>query len=721
MPRDTHFPHINSIPDRVPPIKNPFPFSALSTASAMLFSSLMGIHQQVLASENNATDNIEDNEKILEEVLITGKDETTDPTEMNKKTKLLFSVAGAAGDPLQSIYALPGIALSNNDGPGGSEPVIRGSAPQDNAYFIDMVPATYIFHNFGNSIFDKNLISSFDLYPAAFSSQYGNATGGIIDVTLREPRNQDLSTTLHTSILSSGIFVESGLSQNQAFYASYRRSMMDQFVDGEDVSDDEPGLQIDQLPISHDYQLKYHWSINEENSLSLIAAGASDLIGATFGEGNNEVARDPDFAGPAAIDQGFDSQGIIWNWAQGDKSLKSIVTHISEKEKFTYGANQHEITNANRYLGRFRYDQSLNKHHRFTTGLSIEDVAYDIDINAKIVACSELAPDCSTVDAEFVSYKDTLNMNNYEFYIEDLWSLTDQHALLFGLHYSNDDYLNEGRVEPRFMWKYLINDTLSTQAAAGRYSQLPQLREIIDVLGNPELTTVKSDHYTWGISQTFAEGWRWNIDLYYKTMSDLVLSSELDNTTENYSNNATGKARGIEFLINKELTDRWYGWAALSLSKTDRTNSTTGETVKFEYDKPILFNFVANRMIGERWMIGFKWNYQSGGRYTPVTHLVPSNTPSVLEPVYGELNSEQYPDYHQLDFRAEYTRPKSWGYWKFYIDILNVYNRENVEEYDYAPNGVNLISPPPGYGENIPVSEETGEGIFPSIGFEIKF
>jgi hypothetical protein len=65
------------------------------------------------------------------------------------------------------------------------------SAPQDNACFIDVIPASYIFHLFGNSIFDKHIIGAVDLYPAAFSSKYGNATGGIIGVTLREPRNQE--------------------------------------------------------------------------------------------------------------------------------------------------------------------------------------------------------------------------------------------------------------------------------------------------------------------------------------------------------------------------------------------------------------------------------------------------------------------------------------------------------------------------------------------------
>jgi hypothetical protein len=245
---------------------------------------------------------------------------------------------------------------------------------------------------------------------------------------------------------------------------------------------------------------------------------------------------------------------------------------------------------------------------------------------------------------------------------------------------------------------------------------------MIDVLGNPNLTTVKSDHYVWGLDHRLGGGWRWSADLYYKDMTDVVISAEQDASATNYSNGAEGSAYGVELLVRKDLTDRWYGWASLSLAESDRTRTATGETVKFEYDKPVLFNLVANRQIGKYWMMGFRWTYQSGGRYTPIVDLVPSSThPSVMEPVYGSLNSQQYPDYHRLDFRAEYTRPKSWGYWKFYVDVLNAYAQENVVSYEYAPNGRRLISPPPGYGQNVPVTRTLDEGLFPSIGFEVQF
>jgi hypothetical protein len=682
----------------------------------------LGIAASLANQRLLANDDPEEVDESTDEVLVVGKTGTA-LTEMNPDTERLLGIAGAANDPLQAIFALPGVTFSSSDGPGGSEPVIRGSAPQDNAYFIDLIPAGYIFHLFGNSIFDEHVISSFDLYPAAFSSKYGNATGGIIDVTLREPRNQAFTTTLHTSLLTAGALVESRIAENQSLYATYRRSTMDLLVDEQDLDDDDDeGFQIDELPISDDYQLKYSWRLDENNSLSVVAAGATDTLAATFDETHQDVLRDPDFAGPASLEQGFDSQGVVWSWRGGNRELTSVASHVSETNDLVYGRDQHEKTDSDRYLSRFFYRQAINDSHSLSAGLSLEDVAYELDFNAKAVACTDLDPECSTVDAEYVFYRDTLDVFTHELYLEDRWSISDKHALTVGFNYSNDDYLGEGRIEPRMRFEYQVNDKLSTYVSVGRYSQLPQLREMIEVLGNPYLTTVKSDHYVWGISQRLDGAWRWSADVYYKEMTDIVISSEQDSTAENYSNGAEGSAYGAEFLIRRDLTDRWYGWASLSLAESDRTKTATQETVRFEHDKPVLFNLVGSRLMGDSWTIGFRWNYQSGGRYTPVVDLLPSSShPNVLEPVYGKLNSEQYPNYHRLDFRAEYTRPKNWGHWKFYADVLNVYGQENVTSYEYAPNGKKLISPPPGYGQDVPVTQTTRDGFFSSIGFEVQF
>lgn len=656
---------------------------------------------------------------VIDEVLITGQ-VTAASDEMKEDTRRLFSVAGAATDPLQSIYALPGVSFA-----AGREPVIRGSAPQDNAYYIDRVPARYLFHVFGNSIFNKNLIHSFDLYPAAFPSRYSNATGGVIDVTLREPRQQPFTTTFSWSLLLAGIMVESEITESQAFYASYRRSQIDQFIDEDDVGE-QNGIQVEQLPVSQDYQVKYNAWLDQQNSLSFIAAGARDKLGANFTEDANAVQRDPDFAGAASYRQGFDSQGLVWDWlsADGGKNLSSRVTHTGDFLDLFFGADQRYKTRANRYLVRSDFSQQLAEH-TLSAGLEYEYSRYDLDINAKIVACSDFDPDCPTIDADYVEIKRKLSISTLNAYIEDRMPLTDRQWLTLGLHYSQDDYVQQQQIEPRSRWEYLL-DEWKFYLAAGRYSQLPELENLLEEIGNPDLERIKSNHYVAGVEQWLNDDWRWQVDLYYKTLQDVVISINDANHPSygsNYSNDAKGRAYGAEFLLDKSMAGDWYGWLALTLGKTERTDTITGETAPFDYDRPVILDLVLNYQLSPRWTLGIKWNYQSGGMYTPIVDLVPNqDQPDVEEPVYGQYNSRRLPDYHQLDFRAEFLDQTRWGHWSIYADILNVYNRRNIVAYDYAPNGEDTLSSnPPGFADDIPVRARSSLGFFPSIGFEIQF
>jgi hypothetical protein len=686
----------------------------------------------------------------LEEVIVTGL-KRQDTTKISEESRQLFSIAGAADDPLQAIYSLPGVTFSS-----GGEPVIRGSGAEDNIYYIDSIPAEYLFHVFGNSIFNKNLIQRFELYSGAFPSRYGNATGGVIDVTLRDPRHEEFSTTISASFLLTGVLFEGQLSENSAFYASYRRSLLDQF-DTDSLTEDEDGVSITDFPVAQDYQVKYRWDVNRKNSLSFIAAGAEDDLQAEADSNNDYVARDPDLAGPLSYDQGFHSQSVVWSWSS-DSSVKEanlIVSHIDEFLNLDYGNEQTVNTPADRYVIRFDYGQAISDKHHLTFGVNTSTSKYDFEIAAKIPTCSDFESDCSTADAEFITLNDEVTVKTKDAYIEDVINLNTKHTVTVAAHYTSYDYLETSQIEPRLRWEYQANDNLKSYAAFGMHSQSPELAEIIDGVGNANLDVEKAKHLVLGLEKFLSVDWLFRAELYYKQLNDVVINiqpSEPD-FAERYSNDAEGNAYGIEFFLKKELSDKWYGWAALSFGKTERKDLRSGDTSPFEYDKPVIFNIAVNYQFNDFWNVGATWTYQSGALYTPVVGLDTSNqtSPNLLElllqnpaggllgaitdlldqvnligvadPIYGRFNSERLPDYHRLDLRAEYTKPSENGrYWKFYIDVLNAYDQDNVEGYEYSPTDREPLSyTPAGYGENIPVAAEHGIGIFPSLGFEVRY
>ncbi len=256
----------------------------------------------------------------------------------------------------------------------------------------------------------------------------------------------------------------------------------------------------------------------------------------------------------------------------------------------------------------------------------------------------------------------------------------------------------------------------------GMYSKRPAIKQIIAPLGNPALSLENSNHYLLGTEIDLTDNTSLKVETYYKTFENLANSISETNPEQRFNNGAEGKAYGIEFFLNKRLSNQWYGWASAGYSKTQRKNSNTGESFLFQYDKPLMINLVANYEFIEKWTLGGKWTIESGGRYTPIIDIKEnSKFADTFDPVYGEPFSERLPLYHQLDIRIEYLSEKSWGFWKFYTDLLNAYNQKNVTGYRYAPNGQDTIKPPKGFGKDVPVSTQRSLGIIPSIGFEAQF
>jgi len=657
----------------------------------------------------------------IEEVVVIGSRERVDPLVLDLDTDKLMRVPGAADDPLNALFALPGVSFGIDD---HARPAVRGSAPDDNVFLIDDIPAAYVFHLFGDSIFSDNTLSRFELYPAAYPSRYGGANGAIIDVRLRDPLAGPMQITLDYSLLRTGVFVESGLGERQALYASFRRSLLDLYLDSGDEKD---GVILREVPVYTDYQFKHVLKLGRDRKLSLLLIGAEDQARADFSESSEAAALDPDFLGPAMVDQRFDSQGLSWDRYDSarDASTRWVLAHSLQSTDFDYGSRQFVRTRLERLQLQWERSWRPADAHDLRIGASISSDRIRYDLDAKIEACSDFDADCSTVDAPRLRLRDGQRIREQALYVEDQWTPDENLSLTLGLRASGDDYLEDRFLEPRLRLERRLDDQWSLFGAWGHYHQLPAIDRILPEVGNPALDSPRSSHFVLGMWHRPSTAWDWKMELYYKDMDKLVLSLEpVDNlnAVQRYSNEASGRAYGLELLVNRNEVDDWYGWLSLSLSNSERRNERNGETLPFYYDRPFILNLVASYRINALWSIGGRWRVQSGGLYTPIVDLERSETqPGVFKPVYGELNSQRLPTYHRLDLHIERKRRHAWGELDFYMDILNLYGQENIQGYRYAPDTTDRVDPPPGYGPHVPVAKEVGITGFISIGLRVRF
>ena len=305
--------------------------------------------------------------------------------------------------------------------------------------------------------------------------------------------------------------------------------------------------------------------------------------------------------------------------------------------------------------------------------------------------------------------------------------------LKLGTVYNANDYNEQTFLEPRVALKWQLLSDYKLKLAYGQHHQwFRNYKYLSDVFGAKDLKQARADHYVLGIEYEGLSDWAWRLEAYYKTMDDLIVSNPDRQSTELgqtrggepalYLNEGTGEAYGIELLVNKAISEDWYGWLSVAYSETKRVNELTGEEFSYEFDLPWIVNLVGNYEFNEKWQLGLRWRFQSGALYTPIDGAMPvyplmddgtpdvSQQPIFYNPVDGDFNSSRLENFHRMDIRLDY-QTRWWGKdANLYFEVLNLYGQKSVAGFDYNED----------YSEKEP-SYQFPESPIPSIGIQIIF
>lgn len=135
-----------------------------------------------------------------------------------------------------------------------------------------------------------------------------------------------------------------------------------------------------------------------------------------------------------------------------------------------------------------------------------------------------------------------------------------------------------------------------------------------------------------------------------------------------------GSATGVDALARWIQTDRWGGWISYSYLH-GRLDLADGARVPSEIDITHSLTGVATYTIGS-WQVGTTARFATGRPYTPVVGS--SETEALPEPVYGDALSRRLPDYVRLDARLTRFQQIGGRMAVFYLEILNVLDRDNA-------------------------------------------
>ena len=401
---------------------------------------------------------------LLPEVVVHGE---RSPDRISKSTLSgaeLRRIPGSSGDPLRGLQALPGVVASNN-----GAPAVRGSGPGDNLYYVDSLPIGKVFHFGGISVFNGDLIQDFNLYSAAFAPRYGDATGAVLDVALREPRTDRLGGKANINMTGADFLLEGPTSQNQSMYFAARRSYFDLLV----KRIESRGVTI-QIPNYSDYQGKYLWKLNDTDRLTLHMQGATDEVKLSVASDSNIAKQQPVLSGDLAFSDSYAMQAAVLDTALFSHTQNKLaLEHLSSNANSTVASAGSVVTKQDTNELRELMRIPLAEGHELALGSNFGRSNIIIDANFRNTTCTQFQPNCDLSTAPFVSLNESFYANSWEFSAQDRKRIAPALTLIGGIHHSGEDYLNRSYTEPRLGAEWDWNERTLLTAGWGLHNQMP--------------------------------------------------------------------------------------------------------------------------------------------------------------------------------------------------------------------------------------------------------
>lgn len=259
------------------------------------------------------------------------------------------------------------------------------------------------------------------------------------------------------------------------------------------------------------------------------------------------------------------------------------------------------------------------------------------------------------------------------------------------------DYLSRSRnatLDPRALVAYEFPTRTTLSAAGGLYQSYPQTNTFLfNRLFNYQPQIVVSDylqperalHRTVGIEQQIVDTLTLKVEGFYNTFDRLIENAvAAQNGGRSYTNSGEQMARGIEVFLKRDKEDKnidFYGWISYTYTEAERRRS--GVWQRFEFEQPHSLKLVAGFKWGAN-TIGFLFQLYSGNPYTQITGASCSANYDCSNPdttrYSPRYSTDQYgsrfPATHRLDIRYSRKSVYKWGYFNWYIEVINIYNQQ---------------------------------------------
>ncbi|MES2589455.1 MAG: TonB-dependent receptor [Bacteroidota bacterium] len=609
-------------------------------------------------------------------------------------------------DVLRVLQLLPGV---KSGGEASSGIYVRGGGPDQNLILLDGVPVYNASHLFGFfSVFNSDALSNVTMIKGGFPARYGGRVSSVLDMRMKEGNMKNYNVEGSIGLISSRILVEGPIKKDKtAFSFSARRTYLDLLY--------RPFLlaqKIDGGFFFHDFNTKIHHKINKNNHIFVSGYFGLDKVFAKE-KGQNFYDADGNFYKNqylARLQWGNSIGAIRWNHIINPKLFLNTTATFS-KYKFLVGFEQKlDVENVD------GTSESENFSVAYNSGIKDwalkTDFTYFPDPNHNIrFGVSEVyhtfTPGVTYVDINVNNFQlDTAIGSNIQYshelslYAEDDYKITNRLKINFGLHHAI--FLTGDKtyhaLQPRLSTNFMLDENSSLKLGVTRMAQFLHLLSNTGIglptdLWVPATERVKpvlANQVSLGYYREILKKMNFSVEGYYKKMNNLIQYKEgadFLSAAEDWQDKIVvgeGWTYGAEVFIEKKK-GKFTGWIGYTLSWSERQfdDLNMGEKFFYRYDRRNDLSVVATYDINEFWDLGLVFVYGTGNAVTigSQNYSVAPNIGTNFYPQsvtnFDQLNGYRMPNYHRMDFGANYKKDKEWGHSVISFSVYNLYNRQN--------------------------------------------
>jgi len=608
-------------------------------------------------------------------------------------------------DVLKVATMLPGV---ESIGEGSSGINVRGSAADQNMFYLNKIPVYNTSHLFGFfSTFSPDIVNDFTLYKSNIPANYGGRLASIFNITTRQGNKKKFHGQGGISPVTAHLSFDGPLIKDKtSIIASWRSSYSNWIFNRIENFD----LQNSNA-FFYDASLGVNTDINNRNTLKVFGYKSFDKFSLL---GKNEYQ--------------YSNTGTSISWKHIFKSSLTLdLSSAYSQYRNDYKETSNETT---AYTHNYRIESIESRadfrflfknNHQMLFGLNStyyknnrgEILPFGPESNLSPVKHgNENGLEVALYFSDKIDLWNKLSLSagvRYSFFAElgpkEKYEYYDGFADLNNVksikNYEKGEIVHHySQPEIRTSINYSIAPNISLKASYNRIQQYIFMLSNTIAISPTDQWKLVSSHITPPLVDQVAIGWyqnlfnnrlETNIEFYQKWINNIVEYKDgadflLPDPIETQLLQGVQNAKGMELMIKKK-NGKLTGWLSYSYSKSyvkvDSDNALErinhGNTYPSNYDRPHSFNLVLNQHFKRRYSLSANYVYSTGRPITLPIASFYSEGRQLLH--FSERNQYRLPDYIRLDLSLNIEgnlKRKKLAHSFWMINIYNVLGRENA-------------------------------------------